>query len=109
MTEQVLRWRDKLCIDAVLPFGRPPRFFNAVADAMEWIFRSQGIELTMHYLDNFVVFGVLSTAVVKPGRTFLRGMISLATSVRELHFKVRLNRSFRSDLGWWASFLPAWG
>ena len=51
---------------------------------------------------------MLPCCVVKPGRTFLRRMISLATSVRELHFKVRLNRSFRSDLGWWASFLPAW-
>ena len=35
---------------------------------------------------------------------FLRRMISLVTSVRELHFKA----SFRSDLGLWASFLPAW-
>ena len=37
---------------------------------------------------------------------FLRRMISLATSVRELHFKVRLNRSFRSDRPGVVGFLP---
>ncbi len=28
--------------------------------------------------------------------------------MHELHHKVRLNRGFRSDLHWWACFLPAW-
>ena len=168
--------------------------FNAVAEAMQWIFRSQGIKLTLHYLDDFIVFGAPATAecqvaldlalqlcrrlgipiathktegparsliflgieldavameirlpgeklqrlkreirkwrsqractkrellfligqlqhaccVVKPGRTFLRRMINLAATVRELHYKIRLNKSFRSDLEWWACFLPAW-
>lgn len=191
-----MTWRDKLYIDAALPFGlrSAPKIFNAMADAMQWIFRSQGIALTLHYLDDFIVFGAPATAecqaaldlalqlchrlgipiaahktegpariliflgieldtvemeirlpkeklqrlkreiqrwrsrlvctkrellsligqlqhaccVVKPGRTFLRRMINLASTVRELHFKVRLNKSFRSDLAWWACFLPAW-
>ena len=46
--------------------------------------------------------------VVKPGRTFLRRMISLSTVAKELHHKIRLNVGFRSDLQWWASFLPRW-
>ena len=46
--------------------------------------------------------------VVRPGRSFLRRMIDLSKGVRELHHKVRLNRGFRSDLRWWACFLPAW-
>ena len=43
--------------------------------------------------------------VIKQGRSFLRRMIELSKSVRELHHKVRLNAGFRSDLRWWACFL----
>ena len=46
--------------------------------------------------------------VVRPGRTFLRRMIELSTTARELHHYVRLNAGFRSDLRWWALFLPGW-
>ena len=46
--------------------------------------------------------------VVKPGRSFLRRMIDLASTVRELHYKVRLNKGFQSDLQWWACFLQRW-
>ena len=46
--------------------------------------------------------------VVRYGRAFLRRMITLSTSVRELHHHVRLNTSFRSDLQWWAVFLTQW-
>ena len=46
--------------------------------------------------------------VVKPGRSFLRRMISLSTVAKELHHRLRLNRGFRSDLQWWATFLKSW-
>ena len=46
--------------------------------------------------------------VVRPGRTFLRRMITLSTSAKEMHHHIRLNRGFRSDLLWWACFLPEW-
>ena len=46
--------------------------------------------------------------VVRPGRSFLRRMISLSSTVKEPHYRVRLNREFRSDLQWWACFLPTW-
>ena len=46
--------------------------------------------------------------VVKPGRSFLRRMIELSKSVRLMHHTVRLNAGFRSDLKWWACFLPVW-
>ena len=59
-----MKWRDRLYIDAALPFGlrSAPKIFNTVADAMQWIFRSQGIKLTLHYLDDFIVFGAPATA-----------------------------------------------
>ena len=46
--------------------------------------------------------------VVKPGRSFLRRMISLSTIPKQLHHRVRLNREFRSDLRWWSTFLASW-
>ena len=46
--------------------------------------------------------------VVKPGRSFLRRMISLSTIAKELHHHIRLNRAFRSDLQWWIQFLVQW-
>ena len=56
------------------------------------------------------LIGLLQHAccVIKPGRSFLRRMIELAKSVRELHHRIRLNAGFRSDLKWWSSFLPIW-
>lgn len=46
--------------------------------------------------------------VVRPGRTFLRRMIGLSTTAKQLHHKIRLNKGFRSDLKWWSCFLPMW-
>ena len=46
--------------------------------------------------------------IVRPGRTFLRCMIGLAKVAKELHHWVRLNKGFKSDLLWWACFLPSW-
>ncbi len=46
--------------------------------------------------------------VVRPGRTFLRRMIDLSTTARELHHHLHLSVGFRSDLQWWACFLPTW-
>ena len=34
--------------------------------------------------------------------------MELSKGVRELHHNVRLNLGFRSDLRWWACFLPIW-
>ncbi len=45
--------------------------------------------------------------MVRPGRTFLRRMITLSTSAKEMHHHIRLNKGFRSDLQWWACFLLA--
>ena len=49
-----------------------------------------------------------ATSVVKPGRIFLRRLIDLSTTVRELHYYVRLNRDARSDIRWWATFITKW-
>ena len=56
------------------------------------------------------LIGLLQHAccVVRPGRSFLRRMIALTKVAKELHHRIRLNRGFRSDLQWWACFLPDW-
>ena len=46
--------------------------------------------------------------VVHPGRTFLRSMIELSTVAKQLPHHISLNRGFKSDLEWWALFLPTW-
>ena len=46
--------------------------------------------------------------VVWHGRAFLRRMITLSTTAKKLHHHIHLNASFRSDLEWWALFLPKW-
>ena len=35
-------------------------------------------------------------------------MIELTKVVKQLHHHIRLNNDFRSDLQWWAIFLPKW-
>ena len=54
--------------------------------------------------------GSLSFAakVVKPGRTFLRRLIDLSTSVRELSDIVVIDKDAREDIKWWSTFAPDW-
>ena len=190
-----MEWRGRLFVDAALPFGlrSAPKIFTALADAIQWIFEEEGIEV-LHYLDDFLIIGApdsleceqaleralarcaklgipiavhkterastlicflgieLDTVartlrlpkeklvrlrkeirrwkgrrtctkrelqsligqlqhaccVVRPGRTFLRRMFALVSVVRRPYHRIRLNAGFRSDLTWWATFLPAW-
>ena len=49
-----------------------------------------------------------AAAVVRPGRTFLRHLIDLSTTVRKLYHHIRLSNSARSDIEWWCAFLASW-
>ena len=49
-----------------------------------------------------------ASSMVRPGRTFLRHMITLSAVPKELHHRVRLNAGFRSDLAWWNAFIGSW-
>ena len=46
--------------------------------------------------------------VVRPGRTFLRRLIDLSCSAKELHHHIRLNVSARADIAWWYTFCSEW-
>lgn len=54
-----MQWDDQVYIDAALPFGlrSAPKIFNALADALEWIVRSHGVQHLWHYLDDFITCG----------------------------------------------------
>ena len=46
-------------MDTALPFGLrlAPKIFTAVADAVEWIVREEGVDFVVHYVDDFLVMG----------------------------------------------------
>ena len=56
------------------------------------------------------LIGYLSHAatVVRPGRTFLRHIFTLLTTVNAPHYFIHLNASARADLQWWKCFLQDW-
>ena len=54
-----MSWKGQVYIDTVLPFGlrSAPLIFTAVADAVQWILETQGVNHIMHYLDDYLVMG----------------------------------------------------
>ena len=49
--------------------------------------------------------------VIRVGRSFLRRMLDLLHAVPahpRQHHPIRLNREFRSDVGWWRTFVQSW-
>ena len=60
--------------------------------------------------DLLSLIGSLSHAckVVRPGRAFLRRLIDLSTSAKQLDHFIRLNADARSDIEWWWRFIEKW-
>ena len=56
---QAVEWGGQVYVDPMLPFGlrSAPKIFNAIADALEWGVRQQGVAHIFHYLDDFIVIG----------------------------------------------------
>ena len=54
-----MQWEGWLYVDMALPFGlrSAPKIFRALADGLQWILESQGVNPCIHYLDDFMVFG----------------------------------------------------
>ena len=46
--------------------------------------------------------------VVRPGRIFLRRLINLSMSVKELNHYITINAQTREDIQWCVDFLPTW-
>ena len=52
-----MRWEGSVFVDTALPFGlwSAPKIFTAVADALKWIVKCEGVSLVIHYLDDFLL------------------------------------------------------
>ena len=59
-----IEWQGQKYIDLALPFGlrSAPKLFTAVADALAWAMYNQGIDLLLHYLDDFFFCSPASSA-----------------------------------------------
>ena len=63
---------------------------------------------TKHDLDSLIGQLQHASAIIKPGRSFLRRMIILSKTRHRPSHPIRLNQGFRSDLTWWRTFLHRW-
>ena len=50
----------------------------------------------------------VASRVILAGRAFVSFLLNLASSVKEFHHYVHINRSCREDLIMWAEFLTNW-
>ena len=60
--------------------------------------------------DLLSIIGVLSHAskAIRSGRSFIRRLIDLSTTVKRLDRRVRLNQTARADIEWWWQFSRRW-
>ena len=54
-----MRLEGSVFVDTALPFGlwSAPKIFTAVADALEWTVKCEGVGSVIHYLDDFLLAG----------------------------------------------------
>ena len=54
-----MQWKGAIYLDATLPFGlrSAPKIFSALADGLLWILHSKVADLSLHYLDDFLIMG----------------------------------------------------
>ena len=71
----------------------------------EWTERSSA---TKRQLQSIIGQLNHATAVVRPGRTFIRHLIETMKLPRMASHRVRLNSQCKSDLVWWSLFLQDW-
>ena len=54
-----MKWKGATFLDAALPFGlrSATLIFSAIADALQWIIKSMGVQWVVHYIDDFITLG----------------------------------------------------
>ena len=94
-------------IDTVMGVARLPR---DKLDRAQKLVAQWGGKRTATKRDLLELIGFLGFAskVVKPGRTFVRRLIDLSTTVSSLDHFVTINAEAREDIRWWQEFLPLW-
>ena len=58
-----ISWCDAIFIDTALPFGlrSAPKIFSPFADALAWVMQTRGVSRQLHYLDDYLFLGALSS------------------------------------------------
>ena len=69
-------WDGALYVDSVLPFGlrSAPKIFTAIADALEWRVKEEGVEVIFHYLDDFLIVAPPDSSVCEENLYKLRAL-----------------------------------
>ena len=75
-------------IDTTMPIElcSAPKIFTALADAVEWVLREQGLWFVIHYLNNFLLVGKTAYAA---GATQLRIVLD---TFKELELPVTMKK-----------------
>ena len=83
----------------------PDRYSDITSVLPKWMSRR-----TCTKTEILSLIGVLSfvAKVVRPGRTFLRRLIDLSTTVKRQHHHITLNNESKCDIQWWIKCLPEW-
>ena len=81
------------------------RLEEVLTELTEWKQRTMATKRQILSLIGKLTF---VSRVVRPGRTFVRRMISLASKVPNLHHRVSLTHEFQLDVDWWLNYLPQW-
>ena len=81
------------------------RLEDVMSELLQWRHRQTATKRQILSLIGKLTF---VSRVVRPGRTFVRRMISLACSAPHLHHRVRLTNDFQLDVQWWLDYLPQW-
>jgi len=60
-----MKWNGGVFIDMCLPFGlrSPPKLFDLLADLLAWIAGQHSLSYLIHYLDDFMTIGPLSSPI----------------------------------------------
>ena len=50
-----MKWKEETLLDTVLSFvlQSAPKVFTLMADCLQWVFKAQGAQFVIHYLDDF--------------------------------------------------------
>ena len=93
---------DTECVEARLPCDKLSRTQTTIG---EWLNKRSTTKREILSL-----VGVLQhvAKVVRPGRTFVCCMYSVAARVQELDYFTHLNKEFKSNLYWWHLFFDKW-
>ena len=83
----------------------PDKLAELLAELRAWSDRSSTTKRELLSLIGKLSF---AAGAVPAGRLFLRRLISLSTTVRSLHHRIRLGVQARADIAWWSGFLPSW-